>query len=166
MLLRRPIRSESAPNPGGGLPEIGNKIQAEGTATAWTTLIAQAAGLKRVITRVQKSCPGNRRAIADVSCVAPMLARVVAKIEERLRYCLERRRTGGFCFRAGKVAAATREHDEKGEDENRKHSVCRDQPRAMISMAPEPCRPMKAASGASTTATVTPAKSAAPATRK
>ncbi len=44
MLLRRPIRSDSAPNPGGGLPEIGNKIQAEGTATAWTTLIAQAAG--------------------------------------------------------------------------------------------------------------------------
>ena len=55
--------------------------------------------------------------------------------EPVLDFPLDARRTGGFCFRAGKVAAATRKHDEKGEDENRKHSVCRDQPRVMISMA-------------------------------
>src|SRR6266550_40949 len=54
--------------------------------------------------------------------------------EPVLDFPLDARRTGGFCFRAGNVAAATRKHDEKGEDENRKHSVCRHQPRAMISM--------------------------------
>src|SRR5262245_15933889 len=41
-----------------------------------------------------------------------------------LHFPLDVWRAGGFTFRAGNVAAATRNHDRKGEDENRKHSVC------------------------------------------